>query len=549
MSTAPERGLLSAILEDPGDDTPRLILADWLDDHDQPRRAEFIRAQIEADKLDASDPRRTALEDRADELLAGHIEEWLGPVGSQTSRWRFRRGFVEYAAVECERFPDVAEEMFASWPLRHLRLQGTDGDYAENDGIIVATRSPWLARLAGLTVYCDADSLSNDAVAALVDCPHLANLRELDLNGHDPGQGIGPAGVRLLVASPHLRNLTSLRLRWQQIGDDGARVLAGSQLLARLNLLDLGAIQEMTDAGLIALVSSPSASALKWLNVEQLGPGPEAMDALVAWGERARPTGLFLASLSDESARRLGRATWLGGLREAGMNYPPDRLYTEARLETLHGSSPAFAAEVGAGTRFDSLRALDFSHSDLHVSEIRRMIASESLGRLASLDLFFSGLRDAGMAELAGSSWLTRLRHLNVRFGHVTTTGVKALADSPHATGLRSLYLSGNELGAPGVRALARSPHLTGLRYLDLCGVKATDASVAALCESFPYLRWLDLSENKLTDTAAASLCQARWPLLERLTLCHLTLGARTRAKLRKRWGPRVEFATQDEWL
>lgn len=39
--------LLSAILAAPADDAPRLIFADWLDEHGEPERAEFIRCQIE----------------------------------------------------------------------------------------------------------------------------------------------------------------------------------------------------------------------------------------------------------------------------------------------------------------------------------------------------------------------------------------------------------------------------------------------------------------------------------------------------------------------
>ena len=34
---------LQAILESPDDDTPRLVYADWLDEHGQSDRAEFIR--------------------------------------------------------------------------------------------------------------------------------------------------------------------------------------------------------------------------------------------------------------------------------------------------------------------------------------------------------------------------------------------------------------------------------------------------------------------------------------------------------------------------
>ena len=36
---------LQAILDAPDDDTPRLVYADWLEEHGQPDRAEFIRSR------------------------------------------------------------------------------------------------------------------------------------------------------------------------------------------------------------------------------------------------------------------------------------------------------------------------------------------------------------------------------------------------------------------------------------------------------------------------------------------------------------------------
>jgi uncharacterized protein (TIGR02996 family) len=43
--TATATGLLAAILDAPEEDTPRLIYADWLDEHGDPARAEFVRVQ------------------------------------------------------------------------------------------------------------------------------------------------------------------------------------------------------------------------------------------------------------------------------------------------------------------------------------------------------------------------------------------------------------------------------------------------------------------------------------------------------------------------
>lgn len=51
-TTNTAQGLLAAILEHPEADDLRLIYADWLDDHEQEKRAEFIRMQVELAKAE-----------------------------------------------------------------------------------------------------------------------------------------------------------------------------------------------------------------------------------------------------------------------------------------------------------------------------------------------------------------------------------------------------------------------------------------------------------------------------------------------------------------
>jgi uncharacterized protein (TIGR02996 family) len=48
--------LLAAIRESPDEDTPRLAYADWLDEHGDPDRAEFIRVQCAVVRLPDDDP-------------------------------------------------------------------------------------------------------------------------------------------------------------------------------------------------------------------------------------------------------------------------------------------------------------------------------------------------------------------------------------------------------------------------------------------------------------------------------------------------------------
>jgi uncharacterized protein (TIGR02996 family) len=77
-----EDALLSAIAADPDEDTPRLVYADWLDEHDRHARAEFIRLQIDMARKEALlDFRQLAdVEARNAELYKVHRREFLGPL-------------------------------------------------------------------------------------------------------------------------------------------------------------------------------------------------------------------------------------------------------------------------------------------------------------------------------------------------------------------------------------------------------------------------------------------------------------------------------------
>jgi uncharacterized protein (TIGR02996 family) len=89
-----DEAFLQAIIDHPDDDTPRLVYADWLEEHGQPDRAALIRVQCELARLPEGDPRRPVLEARERALLA-HQDQWLGRLNSPLLHWRFRRGLVE----------------------------------------------------------------------------------------------------------------------------------------------------------------------------------------------------------------------------------------------------------------------------------------------------------------------------------------------------------------------------------------------------------------------------------------------------------------------
>jgi uncharacterized protein (TIGR02996 family) len=74
-SETERRAFLAAIVAAPEDDTPRLVFADWLDEHGEHDRAEFIRLGCQQARLDEDDPRHAALDERLKILLSKHIQQ------------------------------------------------------------------------------------------------------------------------------------------------------------------------------------------------------------------------------------------------------------------------------------------------------------------------------------------------------------------------------------------------------------------------------------------------------------------------------------------
>ena len=94
---------LRAIREHPDDDTPRLVYADWLDEHGDADRAEFIRAQCALARLEDG-PERWELNGRCEALRQQHAAEWLGPARDLVASAEFTRGLVSRVALTAERF-------------------------------------------------------------------------------------------------------------------------------------------------------------------------------------------------------------------------------------------------------------------------------------------------------------------------------------------------------------------------------------------------------------------------------------------------------------
>jgi len=140
---------LTDIIANPEDDTPRLIYADWLEEHGQPERAEFIRLQIEQAALPQSDLRWWALEDRAADLLATHEQDWLGDLPENLWSWRFTRGFLDCAVPGQQKTLEGFDGLFPRHPISATELWLEDNRY---DSTRRLANSPWLERIRELTL-------------------------------------------------------------------------------------------------------------------------------------------------------------------------------------------------------------------------------------------------------------------------------------------------------------------------------------------------------------------------------------------------------------
>ncbi len=110
------------VRENPYDDTPRLIFADFLDDNGDPL-GQLIRAQIALTHLAPDDDQRTPLEEQERAIIAEHGERWLEPLrqfGAEGISTRcFQRGLIERLRISAENFLLHADEICSQLPALH----------------------------------------------------------------------------------------------------------------------------------------------------------------------------------------------------------------------------------------------------------------------------------------------------------------------------------------------------------------------------------------------------------------------------------------------
>jgi uncharacterized protein (TIGR02996 family) len=231
-----ERALLAGIIANPEEDTPRLVYADWLQEHDQPERAEYIRLSIQLANLQYGDPdydtRYWQLRAERDPLVTRFVKIWQEEFAGRFPKaggvtFIFSRGFVEEVWCSPTFFLKNAECLLREAPIRSLNPRTPT---LRTAAALVA--NPWFRQLSRLGFHEATSALT------LLNQPAL-DIREINCSQFLPAKGWSPVAV-LLAQHPGMRSLCEIDFEGCRIDDTGGQALADSPRLnpKLLNVID-----------------------------------------------------------------------------------------------------------------------------------------------------------------------------------------------------------------------------------------------------------------------------------------------------------------------
>lgn len=400
--------LLRAICEHPDDDTPRLIFADWLEEHGDADRATFVRAQVELARTPAWEPFAVLCRHRRTEWSDG--EPWkytLPPLDTPGVTWPaapFRRGFGWRVNVTLPlMWSAVAPRVTRQAPVGELHLN-TSATTLDNLRQVMS--GEWVRLLR--VVHLDGAS-PVEPIRVLCDAPAATGVTDIHFHrSSSPGL---PFLVEDLMKSPLARSVRGLHFH---VGSGGL-----DELLEALNAGgDPTRLERLTFATMMGMTA-------EWVGRLLTSPAGRHLTAL------------------DLPNNYLG--FWV-----LGLPLPPG-------LHTLGlSNTPGGGVEALAGPdRAPSLRRLDLNRSPVDPEAMRALARSPRLAGLRSLDVRRCRLRAAELYHLAHAAFWPNLVELDLRDNPLTDESVRHLLDVVPPADLTAVLLDGRGLGE-SVRAALR---------------------------------------------------------------------------------------------
>jgi uncharacterized protein (TIGR02996 family) len=323
VGPADENGLLRAIIDDPDDDVPRRIFADWLEENGEPQRGELIRLQCDPSSWQQTHGRRQALTRAIFARFPGVMQEQV-----QVGRCWFDRGLLTVVTNMRTFQSRVFQEQAPTWA-RQQRVHGL---------MLLGTTKHWkkVADAAVLEAFHELDLRSNDlqdaGLGALLGSPHLAGLHTLRLFNNRVRHGLVT-----LARSTTLPRLRRLELPNNHVSLESLHALAGWPAAQRLTTLDLQC-NHLNAAEVSVLCNSPHLTGLVRLNLQYCGIGDNGARVLAGSPhlDGLRHLELTHTGIGDSGARLLAESPYLRRLQTLNLG---NNLITDEGAEVL-ASSP-----------------------------------------------------------------------------------------------------------------------------------------------------------------------------------------------------------------
>lgn len=406
-------GLLRACKETLDDDAPRLLLADWLEDHGEPDRAQFIRLQCRLPTLTFAMPDYQPVAKRLQSLWEKHAAEWQGAFPGRPGWAVFERGLLHLHLQPLNFWAGDRQALAGteSWAwVEHFTADYSwPGEGAERWSFL---RSPAATDIASLSL--EGSQLSSQDVGSLAASLKSLPLRALSLKKCK----LTTETLTAFLTRKSFTALTELDLTLTGIESAAGPLLAAWPILGQLRVLNLGYNDDLTNKGVRALATSPHLTNLRRLTLSGCGVG-------------------------DSGARALGGAA----------------LPNLTRLDLIHnGIKTKGVIALARSAALSNLTWLDLSVSDRQEGAgdagVCAIAESPYLSNLSYLGLLENSVGDEAALALARSPYLTRLRTLQLCHNPIGEKGALALAEAPWLDGLALLDITANPISPRAAQAL-----------------------------------------------------------------------------------------------
>lgn len=401
--------LLAAICADPDEDTLRLAFADWLDEHDDPARAAFVRGQVELARTPSWEPFTVQCRWRRPDLVSGSSFRYTLPeVNGSHFEWppdAFRRGLPWRLHLRSMyAWPSLEPKILHAAPIGDVSLG-------------VGTLDNWMRFASSPVVrtlrHVHFVNNPNEPLRVLREQPEALGITDLFF---DRASGAGmPEVLEDLFASPLGRVVRGLHFRM------------GYESLEHL-------IAAFGDAGRV-----------ERLSFAHMGLTADLIDRLADTNALSNLTALDLR----------GELLGFDGVSVLAAKLPAslqDLSCTEMRLPV------AGVEAIAQADRLTGLKRLDLSRNPLTPRATKVLRQSRSFSGLRSLALANCGLSARSLRHVTHAKFWPNLVELDLRANPFGEAGIPHLLDAPVPQELRAMAIDEQRTG-PSAKAELRKKY------------------------------------------------------------------------------------------